>query len=1045
MGGYEFFVRRPVFSTVLSLIVVLIGIVSYSRLTVREYPNIDEPTVSVRTEYPGASPEIIETQVTQVLESSIAGIEGIEMMVSSSQPERSQITVRFRLSVNPDVAASDVRDRVARVRNKMPAEIEEPVIAKVEADAQAIIYIAFTSNRHKPLEISDYADRYVRDRLQNIPGVAEVRIFGERRYAMRIWLDRARLAAYDLTVVDIENALRQQNAEVPSGRIESVDREFTVLSRTGLVTPQQFERIVVKDASGFSVRLSDVAKVVLGPEDERRITRFNGESAVILGIVKQATANPLDVSRALRAMIPNLTGDLPEGMKATIAYDKSIFIDRSIAAVYTTIAEAVGLVVIFVFLFLRTVRATLIPLVTIPVSLIGSFALMNMMGFSVNTLTLLAMVLSIGLVVDDAIVVLENIHRHIEEGMIPFKAAIVGIHEISSAVVAMTLTLAAVYAPVAFAPGRTGKLFTEFALTLAGAVLVSGFVALTLSPMMCSRMLRIHEQHGRLYNFFERGFLGLTRGYRSLLVATLRLRPVIIAIAVTAAGASYFLLANLKSELAPIEDRGVLFTAGLAPEGSTIDFTSRYVGDFETMLKQIPEVQHSFVIVGSRAVNELISFSQLTPWEQRSRTQMRVLDAMRPELASVTGVRAFGNNPGSFGQSARNKPIEFVIQTSESYQKLQEYVDKLLAEASSYPGLINLDSDLRLNKPQIEVLVDRERVADTGAGVLTVGRTLETMLGGRQVTRFNQNGEQYNVIVQVAHDDRRTPADLDDIYVRGNNGAMIQLSNLVSVRETVAPKELNRFNQFRSATITGNIAPGYSLGEGLSFLETAANRILPSAARFDFAGESREFKEAGSSLLFVFVLALGFIFLVLAAQFESFVDPLIIMLTVPLSITGALMALNLTGGTLNIYSQIGLVTLIGLISKHGILIVEFSNKLQREGVSARDAVIEASVLRLRPILMTTSAMVAGALPLAVAGGAGAESRQEIGWVVVGGMTFGTLLTLFVVPTAYTLLARTRAPAVEEQVVSLPRAGRSEESQKVGRRLSPLQGHRDPRY
>jgi multidrug efflux pump len=631
------------------------------------------------------------------------------------------------------------------------------------------------------------------------------------------------------------------------------------------------------------------------------------------------------------------------------------------------------------------------------------------------------MVLAIGLVVDDAIVVLENIHRHIEEGMKPFNAAIVGIREISSAVVAMTLTLAAVYAPVAFAPGRTGKLFAEFALTLAGAVIVSGCVALTLSPMMCSRMLRTHEQHGRIYNVFERAFLGFAHRYRRLLTATLRARPAVIVAALAAAGAGYFLFVNLKSELAPIEDRGVLFTAGNAPEGSTIDFTSRYVGDFEAMLKRIPEVQHSFIIVGSRAVNELISFSQLIPWEQRSRTQMQILSGMRPDLARVTGVRAFGNNPGSFGQSARNKPVEFVVQTPESYQKLQGYVDRLVAEAGSYPGLINLDSDLRLNKPQIEVSVDRERVADTGAGVLTVARTLETLLGGRQVTRFNQNGEQYNVIVQVAPDDRRTPGALNDIYVRGRNGAMIQLSNLVSVRETVAPKELNRFNQFRSATITGNIAPGYSLGEGLSFLEAAANRLLPATARFDFSGESREFKEAGNSLLFVFILALGFIFLVLAAQFESFVDPLIIMLTVPLSITGALIALNLTGGTLNIYSEIGLVTLIGLISKHGILIVEFANRLQKEGAPPREAVIEAAALRLRPILMTTSAMVAGALPLAMAIGAGAQSRQEIGWVVVGGMTFGTLFTLFVVPTAYTLLARGRSQAIDEPAVTLPRA------------------------
>ncbi|WP_373089676.1 efflux RND transporter permease subunit [Sneathiella sp.] len=1020
MNIFEFFIRRPVFATVMSLIIMLVGLVSYMELTVREYPNIDEPIVSVRTGYPGASAQIIETQVTQVLEGSIAGIEGIEIMSSSSQPEESRITVRFRLGVDPDVSASDVRDRVSRVRGRLPDEVEEPVIAKVEADAQSIIYLAFTSTQHTPIEISDYADRYVRDQLQNIPGVAEVRIFGERRYAMRIWLDRARMAAYQLTAQDVEEALRQQNVEVPAGRIESLDREFTVLSRTGLTTPEQFEKIVVKDIDGIQVRIRDLARVEIGPQDERRVTRFNGNSAVILGIVKQATANPLDVSKAMRKVLPGLTSGLPEGMNVEIAYDKSIFIDRSIEAVYTTIAEAVALVVIVIFFFLRTIRATIIPLVTIPVSLIGAFALMHVLGFSINTLTLLAMVLAIGLVVDDAIVVLENIHRHVEDGMKPIRAAIVGIGEISSAVVAMTLTLAAVYVPVAFAPGRTGTLFTEFALTLAGSVLVSGFVALTLSPMMCSRLLRDHESHGRFYNLLEKGLQALNNGYRKALEVTLGLRPLVIIVAVVVAGSSYFLLINLKSELAPIEDRGVIFTAGNAPEGSTVNFTSRYAEEFESLLKTVPEVEHYFVIVGSRAVTELISFSQLSPWEDRDRTQMEIVHELQPKLSRIAGVRAFANNPGSFGQSARSKPIEFVIQTSESYEQLDDYVQAFLAEAEKYPGFINLDSDLRLNKPQLDVEVDRERVADTGAGVLNVGRTLETLLGGRQVTRFNQNGEQYDVIVQMSPDDRRTASDLNDIYVRGRDGTPIQLSNLVTVRETVAPKELNRFNQFRSATITGNIAPGYSLGESLNALEAAAKQVLPATTRFDYAGESREFKQAGTSLVFVFVLALCFIFLVLSAQFESFSDPLIIMLTVPLSMTGALLALNLSGGTLNIYSQVGLVTLIGLISKHGILIVQFANQLQQQGRSVREAVIEAAALRLRPILMTTGAMVSGAIPLALAAGAGAESRHQIGWVIVGGMSFGTLLTLFVVPTAYTLLARNYSKATTDaKTTTLP--------------------------
>ncbi len=1008
MNAFEFFIRRPVFSTVLSLVIVLCGIVSYGSLTVREYPNIDQPVVNVTTEYLGASAEIIESQVSQILESSIAGIAGIETISSNSRSEISQITVRFRLGTDADVSASDVRDRVGRVRKQLPAEILEPIIAKVEADAQAIINIALTSDRHKAMEISDYADRYIRDQLQNLPGVSEVRIFGERRYAMRIWVDRARLVAHDLTVQDVETALRQQNVEVPSGRIEGLDREFTVLSRTGLKTPEEFRRIVVKDVDGFSVRLGDLAQVEVGPQDERRSSTFNGETAVILGIVKQATANPLDVSLALRRVLPQVNRDLPAGMSINLSYDRSVFIEESIKEVYKTIAEAVVLVVIVIFIFLRTFRATIVPLVTIPVSLIGAFAIMAALGFSINSLTLLAMVLAIGLVVDDAIVVLENIHRHIEDGMQPLRAAIVGIRELSGAVIAMTLTLAAVYAPVAFSPGRTGKLFAEFALTLAGAVLVSGFVALTLSPMMCAKLLKAHEKHGRLYNMMENGLNALNRGYRRLLIVTLKLRPLVMLVTVGVAASSYFLFMGLKSELAPIEDRGVLFTTGLAPEGSTIEFTNRYSGQIQALLKQIPEVETYFVITGSRAVNELISFSRLKPWSERDRSQMQIAAELAPKLAQIAGIRASVNNPGSFGQSPRARPIEFVIQTAEDYKKLEDYVNRVMTAAQAYPGLTNVDSDLDLNKPQLQVDLNRDRLADRGVNVLTVGQTLETLLGGRRVTRFIQNGEQYDVVVQVQADGRRTPGDLADIYVRGRNGTMIQLTSIVRTAETVAPKELNRFNQFRSATISANLAPGYALGEALGALEKIAGEVLPDTARYDYSGVSREFKESGSSLYFIFLLALCFIFLVLAAQFESFIDPLIIMFTVPLSMTGALLALNLTGTSVNIYSQIGLITLIGLITKHGILIVQFANQLQGEGKSVRESVIEAASLRLRPILMTTGAMVGGAVPLAMANGAGAMGLKSVGWVIVGGMTFGTVLTLFVVPTAYTLLARDRS-------------------------------------
>lgn len=1011
----EFFVRKPVFATVVSLMVVLLGLVAFFRLAVREYPNIDPPVVSVRTDYPGASAEIIESQVTQVLEGSIAGIGGVEVLESRSRPESSRITVRFLLTVDPDEAANEVRDRVSRVRGRLPDEVSEPVVSKVEADAQAIIFIALTSDRDSSIEVSDYADRYIRDRLQNLPGVAEVRIFGERRYAMRVWVDRTRLAAYELTVQDVENALRQQNVEVPSGRIESVDREFTVLSRTGLTTSEQFRRIVVKDAGGFAVRLGDVARVEIGPEDERRTTRYRGENAVILGIVKQATANPLDVSRAMNEAMPDIRRDLPAGMNADISYDRSIFIDRSIEAVFATIAEAVVLVVLVIFFFLRSLRATLIPMVTIPVSLIGSCIFIYALGFSINTLTLLAMVLAIGLVVDDAIVVLENIHRHIENGMKPVRAAIVGIKEISGAVVAMTLTLAAVYTPVAFADGRTGKLFTEFALTLAAAVLMSGTVALTLSPMMCSKLLKEHEERGRVSAALERGLDALNDGYKHVLLLSLKVRWLIVLMVIAVAGGSWVLLTTLKSELAPLEDRGVLFISGSAPEGSTIDFTSRYATQVEQLLADIPEVRSYFVIAGSPEVTDITSFSQLVPWEDRERSQMEIGAELQPQLRRVAGLRASANNPGSFGVSARSRPIEFMILTSEPYERLDEMVNTFLEAIEENPNLVNVTSDLALNKPQIEVELDRDRVADMGAGVLTVGRTMETLLGGRKVTRFNMNGEQYDVIVQVDASGRQTPGDLEDIYVRAQDGSMVQLSNLITVRETVSPKELNRFNQLRAAKIAGNLAPGYSLGEALDYLEATAQRVLPSSARTDYGGVSREFRQTGSSLVFIFVLALGFIYLVLSAQFESFIDPFIIMLTVPLSMLGALAVMHQTGGTLNIYSQIGLITLIGLITKHGILIVQFANQLQEEGKSRFDAVVEAAALRLRPILMTTGAMVFGAVPLALASGAGGESRQAIGWVIVGGMSFGTVLTLFVVPTAYTLFARDRSRKREAAV------------------------------
>jgi multidrug efflux pump len=1003
-------IRRPVFATVLSLVVALVGVVGFQRLPVREYPKIDEPVVTVETKYRGASAEVIESRVTKPLEDALAGIEGVDVLTSISRQENSQITVKFRLERNPDAAASDVRDRVARTRGKLPIDIDEPVIAKVEADANPIIWLAFSSDRLSPLDVSDIASRLVKTRLQTLPGAADVRIFGERRYSMRIWLDRNKLAAHRLTPQDVEEALARQNVEIPAGRIESRAREFSVVAETDLSRPDQFENVVVRYASGYPVRIRDLGRVAVAPLDERSVVRFNGRPAVALGVIKQATANPLELSKAIRAEVPRIVADLPDGVNVNVAYDSSIFIDRSIKAVATTILEAVALVAMVIFVFLRSLRATLVPLVTIPVSLIGSFALMYLLGFSINTLTLLALVLAIGLVVDDAIVMLENIYRHVEQGMSPFKAALVGSKEIGFAVVAMTLTLAAVYAPVAFMTGRTGKLFIEFALTLAGAVLVSGFVALTLSPMMCSKLLRHTPKHGRLYNWIEAGIVGLIRGYRRALGWALAHRALVLVVAFCApASAMVYLFTSLKQELAPTEDRGVVLSVFVGPEGATIQYTDQYARRLEGIWKTLADVERYFVVAGFPQVSQGVSFVGLTDWSERDRKAHAVAAEIGPKLAALPGVMAFPILPASLGQGPRTKPIEVVVVTSADYAGLDRTVNAFMSELATLPGLQNIETDLKLNKPELKVQVERDRAVDAGVEVETVGRTMETMLGGRQVTRFKQNGEQYDVLVQMAPGDRASPNDISNIFVRGRNDAMVPLSSLVSVREGVAPRELNHFGQRRAATVTALLAPDYALGDALKDIEQVARRVLGPGYALDYNGVSREFRVSTGGVYFTFLLALAFIYLVLAAQFESFRDPFIIMLTVPLSMAGALAALKLSGGTLNVYSQIGLVTLVGLITKHGILIVEFSNQMQRRGLAIRDAVVEAAVLRLRPILMTTGAMVLGAVPLALAHGAGAESRQPIGWVIVGGILVGTALTLFVVPTVYSLMARRHLP------------------------------------
>ncbi|MGQ3002239.1 MAG: efflux RND transporter permease subunit [Hydrogenophaga sp.] len=1004
----EISIRRPVFASVLSLLILLVGIVSFNGLTVREYPKIDEPTVTVSTRFGGASSEVIESQVTKPLEDSLAGIEGLDVITSISRQEQSQITVRFKLERDPDSAAADVRDKVSRVRQRLPQDVDEPVIAKVEADASPVIWLALTSDTHSALQLSDFANRLAKPVLQTAPGAAEVRVYGERRYSMRIWMDPDRLAAYALTVQDVEDALRRSNLEVPAGRIESTLREFNVTAATDLQTPEQFSAVAIRNVNGQTIRIADVARVVQAPQDERTSVRLNGRDAVSLGVIRQATANPLELSAAVRQMLEKVKQDLPAGVNVDIANDNSVFIDRSIKAVYTTIAEAVVLVALVIFVFLRTLRASIIPLMTIPVSLIGAFALMAMFGFSINTLTLLALVLAIGLVVDDAIVMLENIYRHIEEGMKPFDAAIQGAREIGFAIVAMTLTLAAVYAPLAFTPGRTGRLFAEFALALAGAVVVSGFVALTLSPMLCSKLLRHNPNPGRFDRGMERVLNAVTRGFSRVLGASLRVRWLVVAVMAGSALASAWMLQTMRQELAPIEDRGVILANINGPDGATLAYTRKYAEAIENIAQDYPEFDRIFVNVGNPSVAQGVVFMRALPWEERERSTQRIAREITPRLASLPGISAFPITPPSLGQGFRERPINYVIVTSDSYENLAQTVRRFQDELSKNPGLVQIDTDLRLNKPEIRMDVDRERAADMGVNVDAIARTVETMLGGRIVTRYKRDGEQYDVVVQTVSGNRSTPEDIDRLFVRGRNDAMIPLASLVKISEVVVPRELNHFGQRRSASLTANLAPDYSLGEALQFMDKTAREVLPAGYTTDLNGQSREFRNASGSLAIVFALSLLFIYLVLAAQFESFVDPFIIMLSVPLSMMGALLALKLTGGTINVFSQIGLITLVGLITKHGILIVEFSNQLRDQGLEKFEAVRQSAALRLRPILMTTGAMVLGAIPLALASGAGAESRQQIGWVIVGGMSVGTLLTIFVVPTMYTLLSRDKS-------------------------------------
>tara|TARA_B100001059_G_scaffold131057_1_gene131136 strand:- start:7999 stop:11163 length:3165 start_codon:yes stop_codon:yes gene_type:complete len=1013
-------IKRPVFAAVVSLILVIFGISSMKDLAIREYPDIDAPIVSVITLYKGAPATIIESQVTQIIEESVSGIEGVKQITSKSREERSEVTIEFVVSRDVDAAASDVRDKVSGSVGNLPLDAESPVVLKTEADASPFIWIGMKSKEWNAIQLSDYADRYLVDTFSVVPGVAKVLIGGERRPAMRIWLNRSSMAAYGITVNDIEDALLKQNLELPSGRVESDRREFAVRTDSGLVTVKQFEDIVITQKANYLVRLSDVAEVNLGTEEERYEVRANEEPAIGLGVIKQSKANELEIANGIRAKLSELQASLPEQVELFIAYDRSRFVDASINEVFKALAIAMCLVIAVIFLFLRSFWATLIPAVAIPVSLISSFIILDMFGFSINVLTLLAYVLAVGLVVDDAIIVLENIHRRIENNEPVLLASIRGSRQIGFAVIATTLSLIAVFVPLSMMGGNTGRLFSEFGISMAGAVLFSSLVALTLTPMMCSKILKQKKSNNLFYRSSEKAFLSLNKGYEWLLDKTLSFPIIIVAIGLAFSATSYSLYKEVPKEFAPTEDRGVFLVVLMAPEGATLNYTRDYLLEVEGELASIgpkgtKEIDTLFGVLApglSRPspVNFAIAFVVLKPWEERARSQQSIVKEFFPKLLSIPGANVFAINPPSLNQPGRKAPVQFVL-GGPSYDTLKDW-SKIIIEKTKKenPKLLSIDGDYKETKPELKVDIDRNRAAAMEVSIADIGRTLETMLGSRFVTTLNDRGIQYNVVLQARNKDRETPNDLENIYVRNANNNLIPLNNLITTKETAAPKELNRFDRMRSVTISASLAPGYSLGEALDYLDNLALTSLPPEARVSYAGQSREFRDSSSSLMITFGLALLIVFLVLAAQFESFVHPIIIMLSVPLAITGALATLYFTGITLNVYSQIGLVMLIGLVAKNAILIVEFANQLREQGRSIKDAVKESAAARLRPILMTTIATVFGAMPLALASGAGAESRSSIGWVIVGGVTFSTLLSLFIVPTLYSLLARFTKPS-----------------------------------
>lgn len=997
-----FCIRRPAFTIVISLVMVIIGLIGFMNLPVRWIPNVTLPEVTIVTEYPGANARLVESDITSPIEAALAGVSGVESLTSKSKEGQSTIFISFKLGRNIDAAIEDVRSSIERIRAALPKDANAPIIAKDDPNNMPVLFIAFFDAHRTTRELSDYVEKFIIPSLETIDGVGSVLDYGKRISAVRVWLDPDKMAAARVTADDVTQLLQEQNAAIPSGQIKSFDRFYNVVTNSSLKTIEQFNELIIRNNQNQAVRLKDVGKIELGAEDTDSAFRFNGQPSIALGIIPQSIANPLDVEREVQKAFAELKKTLPAGIQAQIVYNQADYIRASIRSVYESFIEAVLFVWIIILIFLCNFRATFIPIVTIPVCLLSTFALLYFLGFSINTITLMALVLAIGLVVDDAIVMLENISRHREAGLSAFAAALKGSREIVFPIIAMTLTLTAVYAPIAFTPGLLGVLFREFTFTLAGAVLISGFVALTLSPMMCARILQ-HKRDGRYAVLLAKQLYKLQEFYRRVLLFLLQKRIWVLAALLVTGLIGFSIYRFLPSELAPNEDMNEMYAFVSAPRGASFQYTDSYVRQLEAIYNKIPEID-SYFTISMGSPSHSFQLLQLKPKKERKHSAQELVALLTSQANSLSGVEVNVSLPPpslvQFVSTDEGDTIGLVVKTTNDYRQLEQTTQHLLDIIKQLPGFAHVDNGLKWDGQQFEVNIDRDRAADLNVPITNIANTMTTLLAGKIVGKTDYG----DIIVQMNQSALADPNIIQQLYVRSRGGNMVPLTPLVNIRETTAPAVYDHFERLRSDTIYINLAPNLKLASAIKILQTIAQENLPDDVRYTFTGEAKSFLESKGKIIFTFCLAIIFIYLVLVAQFESFIDPLIILLTVPFAMVGAMLSLKIFGGSLNIYSNIGLITLVGLIAKHGILITEFANRLRAEGKSIQEAIVTASLLRLRPILMTTGAMVLGALPLAFAFGPGAESRQQIGLVISGGLLIGTFFSLVVVPIVYTYLA-----------------------------------------